>query len=1401
MPKSHPLKPRVLRDLAEIDGADGWWEATGPAAAFRLEPGPTGLPRGWLRITMLVQAPRKALVAPAFKADTGGGYQPLRVVLPRSSAGSRWSLMIHLPPGTIALAMTPPVAQGPFRLDRIEAQPTTRPLVGARLALSLGQRWVQEPQHFAHTARNLVLGWRGMGRAGLRQALGQTLLGDGPVTAPPVVSGKNRYEQWIAEQEGLIPLPVALRLRRISVLLPVPPDTTATALAATLDSLRVQSSTDWDCRLGLAPGAAPPAGLDPALAQRLAVLPLGSAERGAMLAALAAGATGEGILVLDPGDILAPDALAALAASEAELSHGDEDRIGPDGRRAAPLLKPEWSPDLLEAFNYFGRPVALDRAAVDAAGGFTPGTGAGAEWDLHLRLAATGSSVARIPRILCHRPAAVSGDRLPPGSAGAAELRAILAAHWQRQGIAAEVETRPDGTQRATWPIAEPPLVSIVIPNRDRPGLLAQCLRGLMEETDYPRIEIVIVDSGSSDPETLALYARLKAEGRIRLITFREPFNYSAACNAGARAATGELLLFLNNDIAVTRPDWLAELVRHALRPGVGVVGTMLVYPDNRLQHAGVTIGMHLCGLLFRLAPETEWGPIGSPSVPRTVSAIMGACQMVRREAFAQAGGFDESFVMANSDVALCLAARALGWRTAYTPFARLIHHEGASRGHSNPVADLTRTVIDLRRFGYHEDPFFHPALDADSNIPRLRIGTELGNAASLTLLSRRHGAGLAAPVPLDLSNDAEVVEAVSLPADVLFWPPARAEVIGDTWSAVRWIIDLLRRRPDLRARFPDALSAGAGGAFARWLAGDGAAALCLPDRTLPHLTAAFAADPAARARQAVLSQGGLPEELPLAFLPPGRAGLLGLLFRRDGAPLRREEIWWLALLCAEDPARELLLSHRFNPGWQALFPDGPTAFGSGRMAAWLRATFRCEGDWTDPAHWPTTQTPAEQLRLGWYSRPHWQHAHPAPFADAGAARALLGWLAGPEAALDEAARAWLAAQPPEALAEALARPGLAVIGHLCYPSGLRTSTLSITEGLREVGYDLTMRDVPVDAEHDLPQHAAFGGFELHEATLLHIQPEPYFHEAYARAGLRSRSPRTHRIGYWYWELDSVPTAWASAVAETDELWTATRFVGDALRSRFDVPVFEFMPGVTLPPFTRRTPEHFGIPPGRFTFLFAFHMMSIMERKNPLGLIRAFRAAFTEADAATLVLKTSFGEKHPALIAELHAAAAEAGGRIIVIDRVFTSDETVSLMDACDCYVSLHRTEGLGLTMAEAMLLAKPVIGTRYSGNLDFMTEENSLLVDYRLVEIAKPVPPYDAGTRWAEPSEAHAAQLMRQVYENRNFARTLGARAQAELKLSLSTEAAGHRMAARLRTIRNAQQGEATRSSSISTR
>jgi glycosyltransferase involved in cell wall biosynthesis len=213
------------------------------------------------------------------------------------------------------------------------------------------------------------------------------------------------------------------------------------------------------------------------------------------------------------------------------------------------------------------------------------------------------------------------------------------------------------------------------------------------------------------------------------------------------------------------------------------------------------------------------------------------------------------------------------------------------------------------------------------------------------------------------------------------------------------------------------------------------------------------------------------------------------------------------------------------------------------------------------------------------------------------------------------------------------------------------------------------------------------------------------------------------------------------------EIWVATSFVANVVRSVAPVPVRTLFPGVAIGSFEPRSRRAFGLPgreDGRFAFLFSFHMGSVMERKSSHGLIRAFQQAFSPEEPVDLVLKTTSFGRFDAQIVELRAAAKDAN--ITVFDRVLTPDEILSLMDACDAYVSLHRREGLGLTMAEAMLLGKPVIATRYSGNLDFMDDQNSLLVDYKLVHTGPSVPPYDSTALWAEPSVEHAAQLMRRL-------------------------------------------------------
>ena len=260
------------------------------------------------------------------------------------------------------------------------------------------------------------------------------------------------------------------------------------------------------------------------------------------------------------------------------------------------------------------------------------------------------------------------------------------------------------------------------------------------------------------------------------------------------------------------------------------------------------------------------------------------------------------------------------------------------------------------------------------------------------------------------------------------------------------------------------------------------------------------------------------------------------------------------------------------------------------------------------------------------------------------------------------------------------------------------------------------------------------------------------------------------------------PETWRKRASQLDEIWTATRFVADALRREFEIPVHEIMPGLELPAFVPLPRSSFGLDQDKFLFLFTFHMTSIMERKNPLGLIRAFKRAFPSDRSVGLVLKTSFGSEQPEQLAALHRAAQ--GSDITIIDAVYSQAEVLGLMQCCDAYVSLHRSEGYGLTMAEAMLLGKPVVATNYSGNLDFMSAETSLLVDYELVTLDRSHGPYEAGTRWAEPSLEHAAALMRRIAHDRDGARALGRRAQADLLDRMSYRRSGALMETRLAEI-----------------
>jgi GT2 family glycosyltransferase len=536
------------------------------------------------------------------------------------------------------------------------------------------------------------------------------------------------YGLWVREHEASSSTLRAQRERwrsatRLFTLITIAGDSGVAGCRQAAASLRRQSYERWESVIVSSgdpgPGSASALGAlnnDPRV-RMVAVAP--DATHAERLNAALREAVGEFAALLGPDDTLSPDALSEMATAlertpDLDLLYTDEDRV--DGRRhkrSDPCFKPEWSPDLLTASNFIGRLALFRVEKVRQIGAFR-GQHAGAEeWDLWLRLSRASSRIGRLPRCLYHRG---GRDRPEEPDAGGSAVRDHLA----ELGIPAEVTTHGRYC-RASWPVSGHPLVSIVIPNRNAAEVLRQCLNGLLDGTDYNPRELVIVDNASTDPEVLGLYNTVARRQLGRVVPFQKPFNFSAACNAGAAAARGELLLFLNNDIEVLDPGWLEELVRWARRPEIGVVGAKLLYPDRTIQHAGVVFGLGLVGHIFSRGREETFTPFGSPESCRNYLAVTGACQMMRREVFEKLGGYDERFRLSFSDVVLCMRAWEAGYRVVYTPYARLVHHESHTRKREDSAEDMELLARYLRGSGFVEDPYFHPELDPKSPTPAVR--------------------------------------------------------------------------------------------------------------------------------------------------------------------------------------------------------------------------------------------------------------------------------------------------------------------------------------------------------------------------------------------------------------------------------------------------------------------------------------------------------------------------------------------------------------------------------------------------------------------------------------------------------------------------------------------------------
>ena len=450
-------------------------------------------------------------------------------------------------------------------------------------------------------------------------------------------------------------------------------------------------------------------------------------------------ATGDYLALADHDDILAPHAMYTMGKAILQLRERGE----PDGflysdealfsksiqRPIVAHFKPDYAPDYLLCCNYICHLAVFQKALWDAVGGERPECDGSQDHDLFLRLIEQVGGAAHVPQVLyywrVHAGSTSGGTEAKPYVAAAAKK--ALADHLARTGCTGTVE---DGlfpsTYRVKWDIEGDPKVSILIPNKDHTDDLEKCLQSIWKKTTWDNYEIIVIENNSTDPATFAYYEKAKQRyDGMKVVTYPEKgFNFSGINNFGRKAAAGDYLLLLNNDVEVRNGDWLTELLRQcAHKGGAAICGAMLYYPDETLQHAGVITGLGgYAGHSHKYKQKGGSGYLFRIATVQDFSAVTGACLLVKASVYDEVGGLDEQFAVAFNDVDFCLRVRDAGCRIAWTPYAELTHYESKSRGgdEKDPAKAARFAAEQQRLYAIHgkenilDDPYYNPNLTRD---------------------------------------------------------------------------------------------------------------------------------------------------------------------------------------------------------------------------------------------------------------------------------------------------------------------------------------------------------------------------------------------------------------------------------------------------------------------------------------------------------------------------------------------------------------------------------------------------------------------------------------------------------------------------------------------------------------
>jgi GT2 family glycosyltransferase len=537
-----------------------------------------------------------------------------------------------------------------------------------------------------------------------------------PALRPDVAHDLDDYTEWMQGREGwrsrqFVPRSDAEALNLVMVIAAEPtPETVQTLHALALQTtahwtLTVVVRNSWQTAFTALLGVS---GLH-RTSQRVRVESTDdSAAPAHMLSRGLAANAGAPVALLFPGDVWAPDAVGQLASSLSPLGvvYADEDVVTAAGAYADPRLKPSYSPEFLLSSSYIGRPLAIGSGVVLGVG-LSGGSLSELEHDLALRACEGARQVVHLPEVLCHRREAP--DAPGPGGAEVGHVADAL----RRRGDVAEVTAGPlPDTYRVRRRPSAPVATTIIIPFRDEPRFTRTCIESIDATRGTGAVDFVLVDNGSVQPETQTLVERLSRRDDVQVVADARPFNWSALNNAAVALARGDVLLFLNNDIEARQPGWLDVLAVQAMRPDVGAVGARLLYPDGRIQHCGVAIGVggaadHLLAGLDGSQP----GYLNMAVCSRESAAVTGACLATRREVFDALGGFDESLGVDLNDIDYCLRAQREGLTVLYEAGAELIHHESPSRGFAGGARDIRKFIDRWRASILAGDPYLSPDL------------------------------------------------------------------------------------------------------------------------------------------------------------------------------------------------------------------------------------------------------------------------------------------------------------------------------------------------------------------------------------------------------------------------------------------------------------------------------------------------------------------------------------------------------------------------------------------------------------------------------------------------------------------------------------------------------------------